>query len=244
MRMQILGVNNNEVRFFCRVRPNNPPVAPAVAARTFKPQRRSTLSDTVSGWSVVGKLPSKDVAGVTHSVPTEIPAKKSLGALGTKTSLMTEKGKPARKLYRPQTAEAPPVPAELVPPQTAKPQSAPAPVPRLQVPSLSAPTSAGRTSSAMSTRDWLNLCREDRTTEQAMQCFDYTRGYADALQFWWLVEEDTAKICIPSETTSEKLRDVGVAWIRKEAKDLSEPIGENLGLAFFYKWRCKEKKNN
>ena len=77
-----------------------------------------------------------------------------------------------------------------------------------------------------------------------MQCFDYTRGYADALQFWWLVAEDTAKICIPSETTSEELRDVGVAWIRKEAKDLSEPIEENLGLAFFYKWRCKEKKKN
>jgi len=201
------------------------------------------LSDTLSGWFDVGKLPPKDVAGVTHSVPTELPAKKSQGALGTKTSVMTDKGKAAPKLYRPQTAEAPPVPAELVP-QTAKPQSAPAPASLLQAPSLSAPTSAGRTSSAMSTWDWLNLCKEGRTTEQAIQCFDYTRGYADALQFWWLVAEDTAKICIPSETTSEELRDVGVAWIRKEAKDLSEPIGENLGLAFFYKWRCKEKKND
>ena len=198
------------------------------------------LNDAVSGWFDVGKLPPKDVAGVTHSVPTEIPAKKPQGASGTKTAVTTEQGKPARKLYWPQTAEAPPVPAELVPPQTAKPQSAPAPA----SPSLSAPTSAGRTSSAMSTWDWLNLCKEGRTTEQAMQCFDYTRGYADALQFWWLVAEDTAKICIPSETTSEELRDVGVAWIRKEAKDLSEPIEENLGLAFFYKWRCKEKKNN
>ena len=194
----------------------------------------------MSGWFDVGKLPPKDVAGVTHSVPTEIPAKKSGGPSGTKTAVMTEKG----KLYRPQTAEAAPVPAELVPPQTEKPQSAPAPASRLQAPSLSAPTSAGRTSSAMSTRDWLDLCKEGHTTEQAMQCFDYTRGYADALQFWWLVAEDTAKICIPSETTSEELRDVGVAWIRKEAKDLSEPIGENLGLAFFYKWRCKEKKND
>jgi hypothetical protein len=94
----------------------------------------------------------------------------------------------------------------------------------------------------LSMQDWLNLCQEGRTTEQAIKCFAYTRGYADALQFWWLVAEDTAKICIPSETTSEELRDVGVAWIRKEVKDPSEPIGENLALAFFNKWRCKKEK--
>jgi hypothetical protein len=123
------------------------------------------------------------VAGVTHSVPPEIAAKKPQGASGTKTAVMTEKkGEPSAP-YRPQTAEAPPVPAELVPPQTAKPQSAPAPALRLQALSPSAPTSAGRTSSAMSTQDWLNLCEEGRTTEQAIQCFRYTRGYADALQF-------------------------------------------------------------
>ena len=208
------------------------------------------LSDTVSGWFDAGKLPPKDVAGVTHSVPPEIPAKKPQGASGTKTAVMTEKkGKPARKLHRPQTAEATPAPAELVQPQTAKPQSAPAQASRLQAPSPSAPTSAGRTSpgrtsAAMSMQDWLNLCKEGRTTEQAIKCFGYTRGYADALQFWWLVAEDTAKICIPSETTSEELRDVGVAWIRKEVKDLSEPIGENLALAFFNEWRCEEKKND
>jgi Rap1a immunity proteins len=148
-------------------------------------------------------------------------------------AIMTDEAKPTRKLYRPQTA---------------KPRSAPAQASRLQAPSPSAPTSAGRTSPAMSMqdwlsmRDWLNLCQEGRTTEQAIKCFAYTRGYADALQFWWLVAEDTAKICIPSETTSEELRDVGVAWIRKEVKDPSEPIGENLALAFFNKWRCKKEK--
>ena len=84
-----------------------------------------SLNDTVSGWFDVGKLPPKDVAGVTHSVPPEIPAKKPQGASGTKTAVMTEKkGKPARKLYWPQTAEAPPGRAELVQPQTAKPPSA------------------------------------------------------------------------------------------------------------------------
>ena len=91
-------------------------------------------------------------------------------------------------------------------------------------------------------QDWLNLCKENRATEQAIQCLRYTRGYADALQFWWLVAQETAKICIPSETTSEELRDVGVAWIRKDVIDLSEPIGENLGLAFFNKWRCRKEK--
>jgi hypothetical protein len=187
-----------------------------------------SLSDTVSGWFDVGKLPPKDVAGVTHSVPPEIAAKKPQGASGTKTTVMTEKkGEPSAP-YRPQTAEAPPVPAELVPPQTAKPQSA--------------PTSAGRTSSAMSTQDWLNLCEEGRTTEQAIQCFRYTRGYADALQFWWLIEQGTAKICLPSAITREKLRDVGVAWIRKEVKDLSEPIEINLALALFHEWPCRKEK--
>src|SRR5262249_3461849 len=93
------------------------------------------LGDTVGGWFDAGKLPPKDVAGVTHSVPPEIPAKKPQGASGTKTAVMTEKkGKPA--LHRPQTAEAAPAPFELV-----QPQSAPAQASRLQAPSPSAPTS-------------------------------------------------------------------------------------------------------
>src|SRR5262245_55942100 len=87
------------------------------------------LSDTMRGWFDAGKLPPKDVAGVT--LPPEIPTKKP-----QKTAVMTEKkGKPARKPYRPQTAEAARAPAELVQPQTAM---------------------------AMSVQDWLNLCKEGR----------------------------------------------------------------------------------
>jgi hypothetical protein len=201
-----------------------------------------SLSDTVNGLFDVGKLPPKDVAGVTHSVPLEIPAKKPQGASGTKTAVMTEKKSDPSAPYWPQTAEARPVPPELVPPQTAKPQSVPAPALRLQALSPSAPTSAGRTSSAMSSQDWLDLCKEGRTTDQAIQCYRYTRGYADALQFWWLMEQGTAKICIPSETTHEKLRDVGVAWIRKEVQDLSEPVEVNLAMAFFHEWPCRKEK--
>src|SRR5262245_58439610 len=107
-----------------------------------------SLSDTVSGWFDAGKLPPKDV---THIVPPDSPAKKPQDASGTKTAVMIEKrGKPARKFYRPQAAEAAPAPAQLVQPQTAKPQFAPAQASRLQAPSPSAPTSVGRTSPAMS----------------------------------------------------------------------------------------------
>jgi hypothetical protein len=58
----------------------------------------------------------------------------------------------------------------------------------------------------------------------------------------WLIEQGTAKICIPSAVTHEKLRDVGVAWIRKEVQDLSEPIEVNLAMAFFHEWPCRKEK--